>query len=122
MNAEKYTQNALKAVQEAVQTSMRYGNSTVDLDHLLEAMLREKQDLIPSVLSSLKVDVQGLKNELVRNIESKPKVGNTAQPYLARETDAALNAAERESQVMGDHYTSVEHLMLGIMEQARGGI
>ena len=121
MNAEKYTQNALKAVQEAVQTSMRNGNPTVDLDHVLDALLREKQDLIPSVLSSLKVDVTGLKNQLARNIENKPKIGGAAQqPYLARETDTALNAAEREAQVMGDHYTSVEHLMLGLMEQARG--
>lgn len=121
MNAEKYTQNALKAVQEAVQTSMRNGNPTVDLDHVLDALLREKQDLIPSILSSLKVDVTGLKNQLARSIENKPKIGGAAQqPYLARETDTALNAAEREAQVMGDHYTSVEHLMLGLMEQARG--
>ena len=121
MNAEKYTQNALKAVQEAVQTSMRYGNPTVDPDHILDALLKEKQDLIPSVLASLKVDVAGLKSQLARNIENKPKIGGQAQqPYLARESDAALNAAEREAQAMGDHYTSVEHLMLGIMEQARG--
>ncbi|MEI6101701.1 MAG: Clp protease N-terminal domain-containing protein, partial [Eubacteriales bacterium] len=120
MNAEKYTQNALKAVQEAVQTAKQYGNPTVDLDHLLDALLREKQDLIPSILSNLKVDVAQLRNQLTRNLESKPKVGGGAQPYLARETDAALNKAEREAQAMGDHYTSVEHLMLGMMEEARG--
>lgn len=120
MNTEKYTQNALKAVQEAVQTAVRYGNPTVDLEHVLEALLREKQALIPSVLSALQVDVNGLKSRLIRAIESKPKMGGTAQPYLARETDAAFSASERESQAMGDHYTSVEHLMLGLIDQARG--
>ena len=121
MNADKYTQNALKAVQEAVGASVRYGNPTVDLDHLLDALLREKNDLIPTILTNLKVDVPGLKDQVVRDLESKPKIGGAAaQPYLSRETDAALNAAEREAESMGDHYTSVEHLMLGLMSQAKG--
>lgn len=121
MNAEKYTQNALKAVQEAVQTSMRYGNPTVDLEHVLDALLREKNDLIPTILSNLKVDVPQLKSQILRSIENKPKIGGaSSQPYLARETDAALNLAEREAQSMGDHYTSVEHLMLAVMHEAKG--
>ncbi len=121
MNAEKFTQNALKAVQEAVGASIRYGNPTVDPEHLLDALLKEKNDLIPTILTNLKVDVPGLKAQIERNLEDKPKIsGGTAQPYLARETDAALNTAEREAASMGDHYTSVEHLMLGLMSQAKG--
>jgi ATP-dependent Clp protease ATP-binding subunit ClpB len=120
MNADKFTQNALKAVQEAVAASIRYGNPTVDLDHLLSALLREKNDLIPTILTNMKIDVSGLSEQVTRNLENKPKIGGEAQPYLARETDAALNAAEREAQSMGDHYTSVEHLMLGLMAQAKG--
>ena len=81
MNAEKYTQNALKAVQEAASTSAQYGNPTVDLDHLLDALLREKNDLIPTILESLKVDVSLLKSQIVRNLENKPKVGGGAQPF-----------------------------------------
>jgi ATP-dependent Clp protease ATP-binding subunit ClpB len=123
MNAEKYTQNALKAVQEAVQTSMRYGNPTVDLEHILDALLREKNDLIPTILTNLKIDVPQLKSQILRSIENKPKLGGAqAQPYLARETDAALNFAEREAQSMGDHYTSVEHLMLAVMHEAKGDL
>ncbi len=123
MNAEKFTQNALKAVQEAVQTSMRYGNPTVDLEHILDALLREKNDLIPTILTNLKIDVPQLKSQILRSIENKPKLGGAqAQPYLARETDAALNFAEREAQSMGDHYTSVEHLMLAVMHEAKGDL
>jgi len=120
MNAEKFTQNALKAVQEAVGASTRNGNPTVDLDHLLDALLREKNDLIPTILASLKIDVPAMKEQVARSLEQKPKVGSAAQPYLSREADAALAAAEREAASMGDHYTSVEHLMLGIMGQAKG--
>jgi ATP-dependent Clp protease ATP-binding subunit ClpB len=121
MNAEKFTQNALKAVQEAVATSVRLSNPTVDPDHILDALLKEKNDLIPTILINLKIDVPGLKAQIERDLENKPKVGGTAaQPYLARESDAALNDAEREAESMGDHYTSVEHLMLGLMREARG--
>ena len=120
MNTEKFTQNALKAVQEAVGASVRYGNPTVDPEHLLDALLKEKNDLIPTIFINQKIDVPGLKAQIERNLENKPKVSGTAQPYLARETDAALNTAEREAESMGDHYTSVEHLMLGLMRQAKG--
>jgi ATP-dependent Clp protease ATP-binding subunit ClpB len=107
-------------VQDAVETGVRYGNPTVDPGHLLSALLREKNDLIPTILTNLKIDVPGLKAQTERNLENKPKIGGAAQPYLARETDAALHAAEREAEAMGDHYTSVEHLMLGLIGQAKG--
>ena len=120
MNTDKLTQNALKAVQEAVASSIRYGNPTVDPDHLLSALLKEKNDLIPTILTNMKIDVPGLSEAVRRSLESKPKIGGEAQPYLSRETEAALSAAEQEAQSMGDHYTSVEHLMLGIMSRAKG--
>jgi ATP-dependent Clp protease ATP-binding subunit ClpB len=118
MNPEKYTQNAMRALQHAINDSVENGNPSVDLDHLLEALLADPQGLIPSILKRMDVEVEGLRNVERETIGKKPKVSGGSQPMLSAEATKALNQADQEASAMGDHYVSVEHLMLGLMSHA----
>ena len=42
--------------------------------------------------------------------------------YVSADVQAAFNAAEQQAQTMKDEYVSVEHLFLGLLEAARGGV
>ncbi len=42
--------------------------------------------------------------------------------YVSADVQAAFNAAEQQAQTMKDEYVSVEHLFLGLLETARGGV
>jgi ATP-dependent Clp protease ATP-binding subunit ClpB len=115
MNTEKMTQNTIKALQEAMNLGREYGNPTVDPDHLLAALLSDPKGLIPSIFERMGVDSKGLEQQLMDAIQKKPKVAGGAQPTLSPEANRAINQAEQEAKAMGDHYTSVEHVVLGIL-------
>ena len=118
MNAEKYTQNSIRGLQDAMSISLENGNPTVDLDHLLEALISDSNGLIPSILKRMNVSLDELKESQQRAIDSKPKVSGGTQPSWSTEANRAFNQAEEEAKNMGDHYVSVEHLMLAIMNTA----
>lgn len=109
------TQNTIKALQEAMNLGREYGNPTVDPDHLLAALLSDPKGLIPSIFERMGVDSKGLEQQLMDAIQKKPKVAGGAQPTLSPEANRAINQAEQEAKAMGDHYTSVEHVVLGIL-------
>ncbi|MFA7661552.1 MAG: ATP-dependent chaperone ClpB [Anaerovoracaceae bacterium] len=115
MNTEKMTQNTIKALQEAMNLGGEYGNPTVDPDHLLAALLSDPKGLIPSIFERMGVDSKGLEQQLMDAIQKKPKVAGGAQPTLSPEANRAIHQAEQEAKAMGDHYTSVEHVVLGIL-------
>jgi ATP-dependent Clp protease ATP-binding subunit ClpB len=98
--------------------SLENGNPSVDLDHLLDSLISDSNGLIPSILKRMNVSIEEVKEAQEIAIDSKPKVSGGAQPAWSAEANRAFIQAEEESKNMGDHYISVEHLMLAIMNTA----
>ena len=122
MNAEKYTQKTLEAIQTAQSMAQENHNNYLMPEHLLYALVDQDGGLIPSLLSRMGVDCNALLSELDTAISALPKVGGDAQVYLSQEASRVLNAAEKAAKSMGDEYLSVEHLMIGIFAAATPAI
>ena len=118
MNAQNYTRKSLEAVQTAQSMALENRNSTLAPEHLLYALVDQDGGLIPSLLGRMGVDANAVLSELDTAIAALPKVGQVSQVYLSSEADRVLNAAEKAAKSMGDEYTSVEHLMLGLFAAA----
>ena len=122
MNAENYTRKSLEAVQTAQAMAQENHNNYITPEHLLYALVDQDGGLIPSLLGKMGVDADGLLGELDSAIRQLPKVGNVDSVYLSADANRALNAAEKAAKSMGDEYTSVEHLMIGIFAAATPAI
>ena len=122
MNAENYTRKSLEAVQTAQAMAQENHNNYITPEHLLYALADQDGGLIPSLLGKMGVDVNGLLGELDSAIGQLPKVSNVDSVYLSADANRALNAAEKAAKSMGDEYTSVEHLMIGIFAAATPAI
>ena len=118
MNAQNYTKKTLEAVQTAQAMAQEARNSSLAPEHLLYALIDQDGGLIPTLLSRMGADTDGLLSELDTAIAALPKVGQGAQVYLSPECDRVLNAAEKAAKSMGDEYVSVEHVMLGLFAAA----
>ena len=118
MNAQNYTQKSLEAVQTAQSMAQENRNNYITPEHLLYALIDQDGGLIPSLLGRMGVDANAVLSELDTAIAALPKVGQVTQVYLSPEADRALNAAEKAAKSMGDEYTSVEHLMIGLFAAA----
>ncbi len=122
MNANNYTQKSLEAVQTAQAMAQENRNNYIAPEHLLYALVDQDGGLIPSLFGKMGVDCNAVLAELDTAISQLPKVGQSAEVYLSSETSRVLNAAEKAAKAMGDEYTSVEHLMIGLFAAATPAI
>src|SRR5690606_3611930 len=89
------------------------GNPLVHDTHLLLALLKQDEGIVVPILQKLGVAIPALTQAVEREIARYPKQSD-AQPTLAREVRAVLDAAEAEAKKLGDEYISIEHLLLGL--------
>ena len=122
MNAETYTRKSLEAIQTAQAMAQENHNNYLTPEHLLYALIDQDGGLIPSLLGKMGVDADAVLAELDSAIRQLPKVGNADSVYLSADANRVLTAAEKAAKSMGDEYTSVEHLMIGIFAAATPAI
>ncbi len=122
MNAETYTRKSLEAIQTAQAMAQENHNNYLTPEHLLYALVDQDGGLIPSLLGKMGVDADALLAELDSAIRQLPKVGSADSVYLSADANRVLTAAEKAAKSMGDEYTSVEHLMIGIFAAATPAI
>ena len=118
MNAETYTKKSMEALQTARSMALESRNNYITPEHILYALVDQDGGLIPSLLGKMGVDCNAVLSELDGAIGKLPKVGQVEQVYLSADAERAINAAEKAAKSMGDSYTSVEHLMIGIFAAA----
>ena len=125
MNFNNYTQKSIVAVQSAQQLAVQNSHQQMEQVHLLLALLRQEGGLIPQLLKKMDVTVESLEAAAEAELRKIPGV-RTSQAmdsfYVSADVQAAFNAAEQQAQTMKDEYVSVEHLFLGLLETARGGV
>ena len=120
MNAQKFTQKSLEAVQEAQNLAISNQNMNIEQAHLLLALLKQENGLILQLMTKMSVQAQQLIRALEEIINGLPKVtGSGRKPdtiYLSKEVDLALVNAEETAKQMGDEFVSVEHIMLSLLD------
>ena len=125
MNFNNYTQKSIEAVQSAQQLAVQNSHQQMEQVHLLLALLRQEGGLIPQLLKKMDVTVESLEAAAEAELRKIPGV-RTSQAmdsfYVSADVQAAFNAAEQQAQTMKDEYVSVEHLFLGLLQTARGGV
>ena len=126
MNMNKFTQKSLEVVQEAQNIALESGNIQIDQEHILYALLQDQQGLITQLFSKMNLDVMNIAQLVKEDINKKPKVGGPGREagkiYISEESDNVFRIAAKEAQSMKDEYVSVEHIMLGLFNQANHGI
>ena len=125
MNFNNYTQKSLEAVQSARDLAVQNNHQQMEQVHLLLALLRQDGGLIPQLLRKMDVTVESLEAAAAAELWKIPAVTGSRDAdrfYITADVDAAFQKAEEEAKTMKDEFVSVEHLFLGLLETARGGV
>ena len=118
MNANRFTQKSLEAIQGAQQLAETNRNTQLEPIHLLKTLTDEADDLNAQLLASMQVDMRAFSAAIDRALNALPTyAGDGQQTYAAPTVSRALSEAEAQAKRMGDAYVSVEHLMLGLLEK-----
>ena len=114
MQADRFTQKSLEAVNSLQKTAMDFGNQEIEQEHLLYVLLNQENSLILQMIEKMGIDANLFRNEVEAAINKRVKVQG-GQPYVGQYLNYTLNYAENEAKKMGDEYVSVEHLFLAML-------
>ncbi|HWF35086.1 MAG TPA: ATP-dependent chaperone ClpB [Solirubrobacteraceae bacterium] len=119
MDPNRLTQKSQEALHDAQTKALRYGQTEVEPEHLLLALLDQADGLIPRLLMRAEVDTDSLHAAVERSIEVLPRVtgsgAGAGQVYVSRALSQILDKAEDEAKRLKDEYVSVEHILLAII-------
>jgi ATP-dependent Clp protease ATP-binding subunit ClpB len=116
MDYDRYTLKAQEAIQDASAEARKRDHSQVDLEHLLIALLRQEEGVVPALIERIGVDRGALEAEVEAALANKPKVfGESSQLYLSPYASTAVAKAEAEAAALKDEYVAAEHILLGIV-------
>ncbi len=113
MNLNQFTIKAQEAVQQAFQIAAGYQHQAIETGHLLKGVFETGENVTRFLLN--KIGAQRVLPVLNKMIESYPKVSG-GEPYLSRNASDALQKATNAAQKMGDQFTSIEHMLLGLLQ------
>ena len=115
MTFDKFTIKAQEVVQEAVNTAQRGGQQSIEPMHLLKALLVKAKDVTTYIFQKLGVNATQIENITDAELQRLPRVQG-GQPYFSNETNAVLQHAEDFATKNGDEFTSVEPLLLALLQ------
>ena len=126
MNAQKFTQKSLEAIQEAQNLAIENNNMQIEEEHLVAALLQQRDGLIPQLLKKMNVDCDAVQQAVKEKISRIPGVTGPGREagkiYVSTDVDAVLTAAEKEADRMKDEYVSVEHILLAILNRPNNAV
>ena len=122
MNPQKFTKKSLDAVNDAQSIAIEYQNLNVEQEHILYALMRQENGLIPQLFTKMGVDSPALENAVQQLVAALPKVTGSGREantvYITQDVDKCLNKAEETAKNMRDDFISVEHIALSLFDTA----
>ncbi|WP_028234766.1 ATP-dependent chaperone ClpB [Pseudobutyrivibrio sp. MD2005] len=116
MNIQKFTQKSIEAINGCEKIAMEYGNQELEQEHLLMALMRQENGLIPSLISKMNIDTAQFVNAIDAALNARVKVQG-GDLRVGQHLNYVLTYAEDEAKAMRDSYVSVEHLMLAMIKK-----
>ncbi|MCI3220647.1 ATP-dependent chaperone ClpB [Streptomyces sp. NP-1717] len=118
MDMNRLTQKSQEALQDAQTVALRLGQNETDGDHLLLALLDQRDGLVPRLLDQAGADTAALRTDVEAELARRPRStgpGTTpGQVFVTQRLSRLLDTAEQEAHRLKDEYVSVEHLVLAL--------
>lgn len=117
MSLQNLTIKSQEILQQAQQLAFNAGNTNIETEHLLKAMLNDKDSPIEYLLKKNNVNVNYVDEKLEAAIQKLPKVSG-AEPAqsLGRDANNVLLRSTATLKTFQDEFVSVEHLLLALLQ------
>ncbi len=121
MRQERFTEQAQEAIQASQQLAMQYHHSQWDIEHILLALLMQKQGLVGEILKELKIDIEAIRNRMEEVLDKTPKVAyQIGQIYATPRIAQMMGRADEEAKRLKDEFISTEHLLIAMTQDTKG--
>ncbi len=118
MNVGNFTEKSKQAISTASNLAMTNQNAEIMEYHMLSALISTNDGLVTLLLKKMDVDVNSLRNACQTEINKLSKITGSVALRFSEKVEKALENAQKQANSMKDEFISVEHIMLGMMEEA----
>jgi ATP-dependent Clp protease ATP-binding subunit ClpB len=119
MQFDKFTIKSQEAIQESQSIAERNSHQEIKPEHLLTALLEQKDGVIIPVLQKMGVNLASLKEDAKHLIDNLPKVSGSGfgQVFASQPFTKVLDQSFSLASNMQDEYVSQEHLFLALLAE-----
>jgi ATP-dependent Clp protease ATP-binding subunit ClpB len=119
MDMNRLTEKTQEALQTAQTIGARFGHQQIDPEHMLLALLEQRDGLVPRLLTAMSLSPQEIKASVEKHLTGLPQISGAGagQIYMGQRLGKILDSAEKEARKLKDDYVSVEHLLLAMVDE-----
>jgi ATP-dependent Clp protease ATP-binding subunit ClpB len=117
VDLDRYTVKSREALERLQRVARDASHQELRPEHLLAALLAERDGTVAAVLQKLGVSAATLGQAVEHALESLPRVQG-GQAYLGADLKSVLDRAEQQASQMKDEFVSVEHLLMALADPA----
>ena len=114
MNLSNFTIQASEIVQSAQQAAFNAGNPTIEAEHVLKAMLEQKNSPVEYLLKKNNVSIQVLNSKLEDAINKLPKTSGEPAQSLSRDANTVFLRAGSLLSKFNDEFVTPEHILMAM--------
>lgn len=114
---EKMTRKSQEAMQSAASLAEKNGNSQLEPEHLLLALVEQSEGIVARLLEKSAVSSAAFVDELKSRISRFPQVtGSGLKVYVSNRLQKVFTGAEIEAKELGDSFLSTEHFFISALK------
>ncbi|KAI9131771.1 ATP-dependent chaperone ClpB [Acaryochloris sp. CCMEE 5410] len=120
-NHDQFTEKAWAAIVRTSDLAKEAQQQQIESEHLLQALVKD-DGLAGQIFTKAGTDVQRVRDRTTEFINRQAKLTSPSESvYLGRSLDTLFDRAESFRRSLGDDFISIEHLVLGYIEDDRFG-
>ncbi len=116
MDYNQFTLKTQDALQEASALAQQNDHSEIGCEHLLVAMLQQKDGIVAPLVERIGVQVNDVLAAVKQLLNSYPTVTGNTQMQLSSEAQKVLAKAEKEMSDLKDQFLSTEHILIAMAQ------
>jgi len=117
MSLQNLTIKSQEILQQAQQLAFNDANTNIDTEHILKALLNDKDSPVEFLLKKNNVNISYVEDKLGEAMNKLPKVsGGEPAQSLSREANNVLLRSTATLKTFHDEFISVEHLLLALLQ------
>ena len=122
MRFDKFTLKTQEIVQASQQLAEKLGHQQIEPEHLVKAILEQKDGVIPPLLGKIGANQNQLLQAFDAALQKLPKVtgASLGQAYISPRAKAVLDQAFVEAEQVKDEFVSLEHILLAVTDEKKG--
>ena len=116
---EKFTDRARKALSVSAKEAKELGVNTVDTEHILLGILKDRTSIAYKVLSSFQIDSDKVRESVIASTDPSAKATDKEEGFTEAAQESIASSA-LQAYLWGSPYVGTEHLLCGLAKTSSG--